>query len=42
MTTGAFSKNIGKLFSEFKLVTDNLSSFMQQPGEKPLKIEPIV
>ena len=24
MTTGAFSRNIGKLFSELKLVTDNL------------------
>jgi len=26
MTTGAFSRNIGKLFSELKLVTDNLLS----------------
>ena len=26
-----------KLFSELKLVTDNLSLFMQQPTEKPLK-----
>ena len=25
MTTGAFSRNVGKLFSELKLVTDNLS-----------------
>ena len=24
MTTGAFSRNVGKLFSELKLVTDNL------------------
>ena len=24
MTTGAFSRNVGKLFSKFKLVTDNL------------------
>ena len=24
MLTGAFSQNVGKLFSEFKLVTDNL------------------
>ena len=24
MTTGAFSRNIGKLFPELKLVTDNL------------------
>ena len=24
MTTGAFSRNIGKLFSELKLVSDNL------------------
>ena len=37
MTTGAFSQNVGKLFSELKLVTDNLSSFMQKPTEKPLK-----
>ena len=37
MTTGAFSQNLGKLFSELKLVTDNLSSFMQKPTEKPLK-----
>ena len=27
-----------KLFSELKLVTDNLSLFMQQPTEKPLKV----
>ena len=27
-----------QLFSELKLVTDNLSPFMQQPTEKPLKI----
>ena len=25
MTTGAFSRNVGKFFSELKLVTDNLS-----------------
>ena len=37
MMTGAFSGNIGKLFSDFKLVTDNFSSFMQKPTEKPLK-----
>ena len=24
MTTGAFSQNVGKLFSKLKLVTDNL------------------
>ena len=24
MTTGAFSQNVGKLFSELRLVTDNL------------------
>ena len=36
MTTGAFEQNVGKLFSELKLVTDNLL-FMQQPTEKPLK-----
>ena len=36
MMTGAFSQNVGKLFSELKLVTDNLLS-MQQPTEKPLK-----
>ena len=30
---------VGKLFSELKLITDNiLSLFMQQPTEKPLKI----
>ena len=28
MTTGAFSRNIGKLFSELKLVTDNLSLYL--------------
>ena len=38
MTTGAFSWNVGKLFPKLKLVTDNLSLFMQQPTEKPLKI----
>jgi len=37
MTTGAFSRNVGKVISELKLVTDNLSLFMQQPTEKPLK-----
>ena len=26
MMTGAFSQNVGKLFSELKLVTDNLLS----------------
>ena len=35
MTTGAFSQNVSKLFSELKLVTNNL--FMEQPTEKPLK-----
>ena len=30
-TTGTFSQNVGKLISELKLVTDNLSSFMQKP-----------
>ena len=28
MMTGAFSQNVGKLFSELKLVTDNFSLFM--------------
>ena len=28
MTTEAFSRNIGKLFSELKLVTDNLSLYL--------------
>ena len=39
MMTGAFSKNVGKLFSELNLVTDNLSLdlFMQQPTEKLMK-----
>ena len=27
MTTGAFSRNVSKLFSELKLVTDNLSIY---------------
>jgi len=26
MTTGAFSRNVGKLFSELKMIADNLSS----------------
>jgi len=30
MMTGAFSRNIGKLFSELKLVTDNLPLFFIQ------------
>jgi len=38
MMTAAFSQNVSKLFSELKLVTDNLSLFMQQPTEKPLKV----
>ena len=29
MTAGAFSRNVGKLFSELKLVTDNLSLLME-------------
>ena len=37
MMTRAFSRNIGKLFSELNLVTDNHPSFMQKPTEKPLK-----
>ena len=28
MTTGAFSRNISKLFSELKLVTDNLPHYV--------------
>ena len=28
MTTGAFSQNLGKLFSKLKLVTDNLSLYL--------------
>jgi len=31
MTTGVFSRNIGKLFSKLKLVTDNLSLFVLTP-----------
>ena len=31
MMTGGFSRNVSKLFSELKLVTDNLPSFMQWP-----------
>ena len=36
---GAFGQNIGKVFSELKLVTDNppLHLAMQKPTEKPLK-----
>ena len=40
MTTGAFSGNVGKLFSNLKLATDRFFpyySFMQQPTGKPLK-----
>ena len=36
MRTGAFSKNIGKLFSELKLVTDNLLCIYAEGTEKPL------
>ena len=32
------SKRRQSYFSELKLVTDNLSLFMQQPTEKPLKV----
>ena len=28
MTTGIFSQSVGKLFSELKLVTDNLSLYV--------------
>ena len=31
VTIGAFSRKDGKLFSELKLVTENLPSFMQDP-----------
>ena len=34
MTTGAFSQNVGKLFSKLKLITDNLLFIY---AEKPLK-----
>ena len=34
--TGAFSQNVGKLFSELKLLTITFSSFVQKPTEKPL------
>lgn len=38
MTTEAFNQNVSKLFSEHKLVTDNLPlSVTQEPTEKPLK-----
>ena len=33
MTTGAFSWNIGKLFSELKLVTDNLFIYAEADWE---------
>ena len=39
MTTGAFGRNIDKIFFEFKLVTVNLSLHMQQPTENPLNIK---
>ena len=32
MTTGAFSRNVGKLFSELKLVTDHLSLYVLTPN----------
>ena len=35
---GAFSRNVSKLLSDLKLVTDNLLPFMQKPTEKPLKV----
>ena len=37
MTTGAFSQNVSKSFSELKLVTDNLLFMLEEPTEKPLK-----
>ena len=37
LRTGAFSQNVSKLFSELKLVTDNLF-VLQKPTEKPLKV----
>ena len=36
VTTGALSRNIGKFFSELKLVPS--SPFMKEPTEKPLKV----
>ena len=36
MSTEAFSRNVGKLFSELKLITFSWS--MQKPTEKPLKV----
>ena len=39
MMTGAFSQNIGNLFSELKLVANNLVFHLwQQPTEKPLQM----
>ena len=35
MTTGAFNRNVGKLFSEFSLVPDNLP-FIKGLSDKPL------
>ena len=35
MTTGAFSRNVGKLFSELKLVTDNLLYLAIQNTSEP-------
>ena len=39
MTTGAFSRNVGKLFSKLKLVTDNL--FLQQKQKSFYKLQVI-
>ena len=34
MVTGAFSRNVGKLFSELKLVTDNLFFIYAEATER--------
>ena len=38
MTTGAFSRNVGKLFSKLKLVTDNLFIYAEANGEATEKL----
>ena len=38
MTTGAFSRNVGKLFSKLKLVTDNLFIYAEANWEATEKL----
>ena len=41
MTTGAFSQSVGKLFSEFKLVTDDLSNSANIMPSLSIRVVPI-